>query len=101
MVAVAGSTLTASAEPSSSKRPTAKSSEPDSAAAAAAVAQLGDTNAEAYKDPSYHADMKEYLAVHSTAAAAAGKGKGKGTKKKGVTLPLEMFQEMQVRGTAV
>jgi hypothetical protein len=60
------------------------------------VAQLGEANAEAYRDPAYHADMKEYVAVHSTAAAAAGKGKGKGAKKKGVTLHLEMFQELQV-----
>jgi hypothetical protein len=41
--------------------------------------------------------MKEYVAVHSNAAAAAGKGKGKAAKKKGVTLHLDMFQELQVR----
>jgi hypothetical protein len=38
-------------------------------------------------------DVKEHLAVHSTAAAGA-KGKGKAAKKKGVTLPLEMFQDV-------
>jgi hypothetical protein len=42
--------------------------------------------------------VKEYVAVHSTPAAAAGgvRGKGKGAKKKGVTLALDVFNEMQV-----
>lgn len=48
-----------------------------------------------------HTDVKEYLAVHSTAAAGGGgagaKGKGKALKKKGVTLPLEMFQDVGFR----